>query len=180
MSNPVRCAGFAALGAILFAASSSRAADGFEKVRCDRAVVPALVGARVSNSGPVAAIEARRKAIGLEHKGAEIVADGVDTIYWRICGRDFVVLHVRDVARDAIELPPHSRAAPAFSTTVCEVAGRKLEGVFLGVFASAPGGDAPMSPVRAAWRIDHARGFVPLTSGAACATDGIDPADASR
>lgn len=160
------------------AASPSRAADGFKKVRCDQPIVPALIGARSSGNEPVARIEARRKAIGLKDLGADQIDDGVGTITWQICGRTFVVLDVHDVARDAVELPPHSREAPAFSASSCEVGGKKVEGDFLGVFASAASGDAPMLPVKTAWRIDRKRSkLVLLETPAACATDGIHSMD---
>ena len=66
-----------------------------------------------------------------------------------------------------------SREAPAFSTTSCEVSGKKIQGHFLGVFATRASRTPPMLPVKAVWRIDRQRNkFVPLKA-ATCATDGI-------
>jgi hypothetical protein len=159
----------------------SYAADGFERVRCDQPIIQALVGARSTVSEPVVRIEARRKAIRLENLGADIIEDGVNTTFWRICGRTFVLLDVRDVIRDAIELPAHSPEQPAFSASSCEVAGRKLTGDFLGVFAAAARGGAPLLPVKAAWRIDRKKfKFVPIDANATCATDGLATWDAAR
>lgn len=172
-SSRSRRAGLALFGTLLMPAPSS-AADGFERVRCDRPIVPALVGARTTGPEPVARIEARRTEIALQHLGAEIIVEGVNTIHWRICGRTFVALHVGRVTRDAIELPAHSPEQPPFSASSCEVAGRKLEGDVLGVFATAAHSEAPTRPVKAAWRIDRKRfKFVEIDAPANCATDGI-------
>lgn len=158
-----------------------RAADGFERVRCDQPIVPALVGVRSTASEPVVRIEARRKSIRLEHLGAEIVDDSASTVFWRVCGRPFVVLDARNVWRDAIELPPHSREAPTFSTASCEVGGRKIGGIFLGVFSSRGTDGGSLWPVKAAWRVDLKLGkFVALDAAATCAPDGIYTADQAR
>jgi hypothetical protein len=169
------------LALMLAVSSPSHAADGFEKVRCDQPILPALVGAKSSTVEPVVRTEARRKAIGLRHLGADEVDPGVSTINWEICGREFVVLSVGSVWRDAVELPAHSREAPAFSASACEIGGRKTEGAFLGVFARAAGSGVTALPVKAAWRIDRQKNkFVPLDTAATCATDGIYTADETR
>lgn len=161
------------------------AADGFRKVRCDAPIIPALIGVNSSASEPVVRIEARHKAIGLQHLGAEIVDDGpgmpISTINWRVCGRVVVVLDVRNVWQDAVELPGSSHEAPAFSTASCTVGGRKVEGSVVGVFVERPREGERVLPVRAGWRIDLKAGrFVPLDGPAICATDGIDSPNLSR
>lgn len=154
--------------------SVAEAADGFEKVACDRPIVPALVGAKTGAAGPLVRIEARRSALGLKHLGAEVIEPGINTVNWRLCGRTFVVFDIRDVARDAIELPTPTRETPAFSTASCRANGRLLDGAFVGVFAKAGTEAGPQRPVIAAWRIDPRRGrFVPLQAGTTCMTDGI-------
>ena len=173
-----RCVHVGLVAAASLVSGPLRAADGFERVRCDQPIVPALVGVRSTASEPVVRIEARRKSIRLEHLGAEIVNDNVNTIFWRVCDRPFVVLDVRNVWRDAIELPPHSREAPAFSTASCEVGGRKIGGIFVGVFSSRGTDGGSLWPVKAAWRVDHKLGrFVALDGAATCSPDGIYTAD---
>ena len=155
-------------------ASPSYGVDGFEKVRCDRPIVPALIGARSDPFTSVGRLESRRKAIGLEDFGAEELDKGVGTINWRICDRNFAVLDVHDVWKDAIEFPAESPDQPAFSTQSCETNGQTIAGDFLGVFAKAPSDNAQMVPVKAAWRIDlKTSKFVPLPANATCLSNGI-------
>jgi hypothetical protein len=61
-----------------------------------------------------------------------------------------------------------------FSATSCDVKGKRIDGVSLGVFARSATRDTRMLPVRAVWRIDRERHqFVPLPTPTSCATDGI-------
>lgn len=155
-------------------AFSANGGDGFEKVRCDRPIVPALIGARSDRSTTVGKLKTRRKAIGLLDLGAEELETGVGTINWRICGRNFTVLDVHDVWKDAIEFPAESAVEPAFSTQSCEVSGQKVDGDFLGVFARAPLNKAQMLPVKMAWRVDlKTHRFVQLPADSTCLSDGI-------
>jgi hypothetical protein len=165
-------------GALALSASAAKASDGFERVRCDQPILAALIGAR-SNNEAVVRTEARRKAIGLKDLGADEIDDGINTINWLICGREFVVLDVRDVWTDAIEMPSHSSEAPAFSAATCELRGEKIAGAaFVGVFDASISRGAKTWPIKAAWRIDSKKGkFVPLEKDATCSTEGIFTAD---
>lgn len=169
--------------AVLFTAwsfvSPSIAADGFENVRCDRSIKSALIGTRRSIMEPVVRIEARRKSIGLKQLGADEIANGVNVIDWVICGHTFVLLDVRGVSRDVIEVPTSSRETPAFSASSCDVSGQRMDGVFLGVFATPATREALTLPAKAVWRVDTERNrFVPLPTPASCGTEGIYTPDA--
>ena len=169
-----RSRGSLALLLVVSFTSSPQAADGFEKVRCDRPIVSALSGARPTQNEPVVRIEARRKSLGLKHLGTEAIDDGINAIYWQICGRRFVVLDIHDVQGNAVELPPLSRETPEFSTSSCEVSGQELKGDFLGVFARRPSRGERVLPVKVAWRIDRQRNkFVPVDAATTCAASGI-------
>lgn len=82
---------------------------------------------------------------------------------------------------DAVELPPHSREAPAFSAGLCQVGGRKIAEVFLGVLFLPPSAGARLLPVKVGRRVDpKAAWFVSLDVPATCAADSIDVQDALK
>ena len=115
MDRMSRCL-FVAAAMVLSLATApvKAAADGFEAVRCDKPVPAALMGKHMENER-VVVLEARHKDIGLHDLGADEIDDDLNAISWMICGKEYIVLEDgRDVVRDVLPFPPHSREHPAF------------------------------------------------------------------
>src|SRR5205807_6018572 len=123
----------------LFCGSSVYAGDGFESVRCGSDIAKALIGRKTSNE-PVVAIEARHKDIQLKDLGAEIISDDerLNLIFWRICGEEYAVLEDRDVVKDVLKFPKHSKDSPQFSGS-CQLNGHDLPGFAIGVLKNEEG-----------------------------------------
>jgi hypothetical protein len=141
-----------ALVPLLLSCACAQAKDEFAKLRCGMDIPKALIGRRESDS-PIVKTEAKYKSLGLRHLGADIVADDMNTISWRICGKEFMVLDKRSTVADVIEFPPHSRSSPPFSGA-CQIKGRETKDMIVAVLDDASGkGD--LLPAKAAWRIDE-------------------------
>src|SRR5436305_13832881 len=86
----------------LFYISSVCGADGFESVRCGSDIVKELIGRKGSNE-PAVKIEERHKDLGLKDLGAEIISEdqGLNLIFWQICGDEYATLEQGDVVKDA-------------------------------------------------------------------------------
>ena len=97
----------------LVCGSSISAADGFDSVRCGSHVRKALVGHKMSNE-PVAVLEERHKDLGLKDLGASEISDRLSAISWRICGEEYVLLEDKDIVRDVLKFPKHSKDSPQF------------------------------------------------------------------
>ncbi len=161
--------------AIWFACGQAAAADEFRNVKCGADIPKAIVGQR-SSSDNVIRIEARYRALGLKHLGADEVSDKLSSINYLICGSEFVLLVDRkNIVRDVIAFPAHSRQSPAFSG-ICQAAGRDLPDVFIGVLDGASPGY--MLPVLSAWKIDQ-KGpkFVKAPDGLRCPRSSIFTVD---
>jgi hypothetical protein len=171
-----------ALGTLVLATFSSAetyAADGFDSVRCNAPVPAALIGKHMSNE-PVMATESRHKAIALKDLGASEINDHLNAISWMICGAEYMLLQDgKDIVRDVLPFPTHSRAAPEFLGT-CQVNGKDTPEQITAVLDNTgEHAGKPQLPATHAWRIDegHAK-FVPMaTAGLACPRDGIITAD---
>src|SRR5262249_8637374 len=83
----------------------------FDKVRCGSDIPKALMGQRASNER-VVVIEDRHKALGLKDLGADEISGRLSTVWWRICGAEYVLLE-DDHVRDVLPFPSHSKDAPA-------------------------------------------------------------------
>ena len=159
----------------LVCGSSISAADGFDSVRCGSDVRKALVGHKMSNE-PVAVLEERHKDLGLKDLGASEISDRLSTISWRICGEEYVLLENKDVVRDVLKFPKHSKDSPQFIGS-CESNGQKVPGTAIGVLKNENG--VEMLAASAAWKVDEKQmKFVELqTDGLRCSRDGIITAD---
>ncbi len=162
---------------ILVGCAQALAKDGFENVRCGGDLAKALVGQHGSDE-PVAKIEARHKDLGLKDLGADEISDTLSSISWRICGRNVVVLEDNrtSLIRDALEVPPSSKANPAFNG-ICQVKGKDMATSVIAILRDQPG--AALLPVDVAWKIDEKqKKFVKIpTADLACPRDGIVPSD---
>src|SRR5213079_176634 len=95
-----------ALVLLLFCGSSICNADGFDSVRCGSDVRKALLGRKMSNE-TIVVLEERLKDLG-----AQEISDRLSIISWRICGEEYVLLEDKDVVRDVLKFPKHSKDTP--------------------------------------------------------------------
>ena len=159
----------------LFCGSSVCNADGFDSVRCGSDVRKALIGRKMPNE-KIVAIEERHKDLGLKDLGASEISDRLSVISWRICGEEYVLLEDKDVVRDVLKFPKHSKESPAFIGS-CQLNGHEVPGTAIGVLKNENG--VPILPAMSAWKIDDKQmKFVELkTEGVRCSRDGIITAD---
>jgi len=159
----------------LFCGSSVCDADGFDSVCCGSDVRKALLGRKMSNEA-IAVIEERHKDLALKDLGASEISDRLSVISWRICGEEYVLLEDKDIVRDVLEFPKHSKDAPAFIGS-CQLDGHDLLGTAIGVLRTED--SVEILPAVNAWKIDDKRmKFVELkTEGISCSRDGIITAD---
>ena len=159
----------------LVCGSSVSAADGFDSVHCGSDLRKALIGHKMSNE-PVAVLEERHKDLGLKDLGASEISDRLSAISWRICDEEYVLLEDKNVVRDVLKFPKHSKDSPQFVGS-CESNGQKVPGTAIGVLKNENG--VEMLSALAAWKIDEKQNkFVELqTEGLRCSRDGIITAD---
>ena len=160
-----------AFALLLLTAGAAHASDGFEAVRCGGDVRAALLGRHMSDE-PVVQIEKRHVALGLKDLGGDEISDELNSVSWRICAKEYVVVSdAKGVVRDVLAFPAHSKAAPEFSATECRANGKTVSGAIVGVM------DAKRN-VTAAWKIDTKTGrFSPLPAGLICRSPSIVTAD---
>ena len=164
--------------AFLFCGSAAFAADGFGSVRCGSDIPKALIGRTMSNE-PVAVIEARHKDLGLRDLGGSEISDRLFLASWQICGNEYALLEARDVVRDVLKFPRHSKDSPEFLGS-CRRNGNEAPDTIIAVLRNE-GGTESLSAT-AAWKIDQkgAR-FVELgTEGLRCPRDGVITVDGGR
>jgi hypothetical protein len=151
----------------------ARAQDAFAAVKCGSDVPRLLIGKK-SPSGPVAATELKHRDIGLKDEGASEISDTLTYTSWRICGHEYaVVLDRRNIMRDVIPFPAHSRQTPGFFGS-CKRAGKPVPEVVLAVLSnpsSLPAnrhyafGDSATLRATTAWKVDERRSrFVVLST----------------
>jgi len=159
----------------LFFMTSSYGADGFDSVRCGSDVRKALVGRKMSNE-KIVVLEERHKDLGLKDVGASEISDRLNVISWRICGEEYVLLEDKDVVRDVLKFPKHSKDSPAFIGS-CQLNGHDVPGTAIGVLKNENG--VEILPAVSAWKIDDKQmKFVELKiEGLYCSRDGIITAD---
>jgi hypothetical protein len=150
-------------------------ADGFDSVRCGSNVREALVGQKMSNER-IGVLEERHKNLGLKDLGASEISDRLSVISWRICGEEYALLEDKNVVRDVLKFPKHSKESPAFIGS-CQSNGHDVPGTAIGVLENEEG--VKLLPVVNAWKIDEKqKKFVELKSdGLSCSRDGIITAD---
>lgn len=139
------------LASLGFACATPALADEFRNVKCGADIPRALIGQRSANER-IVVIEGRNRKLGLKHLGADETSDRLSSVNWLICGSEYITLVDRKgLVRDAIPFPPHSRKAPAFSA-YCELNGKKLPDLFVGVLNAEVKGD--QLPALHLWKID--------------------------
>ena len=134
----------------------------------------------------VSTLEAQHRDLLLKDLAAEIT-DLIDAISWSICGKEYMLLEdQRDIVRDILPFPPHSKRSPAF-TGNCEVNGRAQAEIIVAVLDSRAGykqdydrSDKAVLPAAQAWKIDtKSVKFikVDVQTGMRCPRTGVDTAD---
>jgi hypothetical protein len=124
----------------------------------------------------IVAIEERHKDLGLKDLGAQEISERLFLITWRICGDEYVLLENKDVVRDVLKFPKHSKDSPQFIGS-CQSNGQNVPGTAIGVLKNEHGVET--LPAVTAWKIDDKQmKFVELqTEGLRCSRDGIITAD---
>ena len=119
---------------------------------------------------------------------ADEISDNLDSISWRVCGKEYMVLEdKRGVARDVLPAPAHSFTPPDFTAMGCKRTGKDVPGIFVGILDNPAGdrskpndpSDESLLPVLTVWRIDevHAKFVSAPAAGLACPRNGIFTAD---
>jgi hypothetical protein len=159
----------------LFCGSNICDADGFDSVQCGSDVRKALLGRTMSNE-KIVVLEERHKDLGLKDLGGSEISDRLFLISWRICGEEYVLLEDKDVVRDVLKFPKHSKESPQFIGS-CQLNGHDVPGSAIGVLKNEHG--VEMLPAVIAWKIDDKQmKFVKLQiEGLRCSRDGISTAD---
>jgi len=156
---------------VILGCSHAYARDGFEKVSCSGDIAKALIGP--TSNETVMAIEGRHKDLGLKDQGATDYGK-FSSITWSICGKDYMVLEEnrKNIVHDAIELPPHSAATPAFEGT-CKLNGKDVKENFVGTLREEAGKDELQAVT--AWKVlEKPIKFVKMsTDGLVCSRNGI-------
>ena len=160
---------------LLFCGRSVCDADGFDLVRCGSDVRKALIGRKMSNE-KIVVLEERHKDLGLKDLRASEISDQVSVISWRICGEEYVLLEDKEIVRDVLKFPKHSKDSPEFIGS-CQLNGRDLPGTAIGVLKNEDG--VKILPAVSAWKIDEKQmKFTELkTAELRCSRDGIITAD---
>ena len=112
---------------LLLCGSSICDGDGFDSVRCGSDVGKALVGRAMPNE-KVAVLEERHKDLGLKDLGGTEISDRLFLISWQICGEEYALLEDKDVVKDVLKFPKHSKDSPQFEGS-CQLNGHDVEGV---------------------------------------------------
>lgn len=173
------------LAGLLVFCGAAQAHDEFDAVRCGGDIPKALIG-RVMTDETVVATEARHKDIALSDEGADIINDRLQMVSWRICGGEFnFLVDGKNVIRDVLAFPAHSRATPEFSGT-CRVGGKDMTDSVYAVLDNRKGfdrnpehhyspSDNTMLPALAAWRVDekHAKFVAVPVQGMTCPRSGL-------
>lgn len=171
------------LAAVYFATGQFAIADEFQNLKCGADIAKAMIGKRSSN-GRVVELEKKYRALGLKDLGADEISDGLSSVNWLICGAEYVeLIDRREIVRDVLPFPPHSKTAPAFSG-ICQAKGRDLPDIILAVLDGSTAADPATDslPVKTAWKIDQrAAKFIPISGeGILCPRSGIITADGGR
>ena len=159
----------------LFCGSNICDADGFDSVQCGSDVPKALLGRTMSNE-KIVVLQERHKNLGLKDLGGSEISDRLFLISWRICGEEYALLEDKDVVRDVLKFPKHSKESPQFIGS-CQLNGHDVPGSAIGVLKNEDG--VEILPAVIAWKIDDKQmKFVKLQrEGLRCSRDGIITAD---
>jgi hypothetical protein len=124
----------------------------------------------------IVVLEERHKDLGLKDLWGEEISDRLFLISWRICGEEYILLEEKDVVRDVLKFPKHSKDSPQFIGS-CQLNGHDLRGTAIGVLKNKHG--VEILPAVAAWKIDDKQmKFIQLqTERLRCSRDGTTTAD---
>ena len=166
------------LAVLLFCGRAICAAGGFDSVRCGSNVGKALLGRTMPNE-KVVAVEQRHKDLGLKDLGGTEISDRLFLISWQICGEEYALLEDKDVVKDVLKFPKHSKDSPQFIGS-CQLNGHHVPGTAIGVLKIEAG--AEMLSAVVAWEIDDKQAkFITLqTEGLRCSREGIITGDGVR
>jgi hypothetical protein len=138
--------------AIGLACGQAAVADEFQGLQCGADIAKAMIGKRTVNA-PIVEIEKKYRAIGLKNLGGDEISGNLSSVSSMICGAEYIELIDRKgFVRDALAFPPHSKAQPAFSG-FCQVNGKDLTDVIVGVLDGSVAGD--LLPIKTGWKIDQ-------------------------
>lgn len=167
--------GIASAIALLACGNAHCASDAFSAVRCESDISKALVGQTMSGER-VVVIEGKHKDLGLKDLGGSEISEHLFLSSWQICGDEYQLLEERDVVRDVLKFPRHSKQSPGFIGS-CQSNGKEVPGVVIAVLKNEKGTEALAAT--AAWKIDQAgKKFVELPAeGLRCPRDGVITAD---
>jgi hypothetical protein len=163
------------LVALLACSSSVFGADGFDSIQCGSDIAKGVLDRKMSNEKTMV-LEERHKDLGLKDLGGQEISDRLFLTSWLICGDEYILLKNKDVVRDVLKFPKHSKESPEFMGS-CQLNGQDLPGTTIGVLKNEP--SVQMLSAVAAWKIDDKQiKFVELqTDGLRCSRDGIITAD---
>jgi hypothetical protein len=152
--------------------------DGFIGIKCGSDIPKALIGKRMSNE-TVVVLEKRHADLGLKDLGADEISDRLNSISWLICGSEFMFLEDRDIVRDVLKVPPHSKTSPEFLGMMCEINGKESKDIVVAILDDEKEPGANMLPAKVAWKIDQKKvKFVPIpVEGLRCPRNGIFTTD---
>ena len=135
------------------------ASDGFDKVKCGADIPKALIGQFMPDER-VVVLERKHKNLGLKDLGADIISENLNTIYWMICGKRFVVLDDGGFVRDVMQLSSIADDASEY-TGKCTSNNKELPEIVFAILEN--------KTVKSAWEINRKKGFVKLpTNGLQC------------
>jgi hypothetical protein len=168
--------GFLVLATTAFAGATD---DGFNGIQCGSDITKGLIGKHMPNER-VVVLEKRHADIGLKDLGADEISNRLTTISWLICGSEYMVLEEKDVVKDVIKIPAHSKTSPLFSG-FCQMNGKENKDVVVAILDNEKEttADAKTLPAKVAWKIDEKKKkFVSLpVEGLQCPRSGIITAD---
>ena len=150
--------------AALVAGTGAQAADEFSGVHCGMDVRAAMIGKKISDE-PVVQSEKRHADLGLKDMGGDELNDGLSSVAWKICGKEyFTVVASGGTIRDVLELPQHTHAAPHFTSLGCKINGKADPDLVVGVYDNTkvfkPESDSDLLPATSAWKVDQKTGKI--------------------
>jgi hypothetical protein len=147
------------IGVLFLSGKACYASDGFDKVKCGADIPKALIGQLMPNES-VVVLERKHKALGLKDLGADIISEKLNTIYWMICGKRFIVLQDGNFVRDVMQISTIPDDASEY-TGKCKSNDTELPEIVFAILEN--------KIVKSAWEINRKKGFVKLpTNGLQC------------
>ena len=149
---------------LILVCANAWARDPFEGIKCGADIPKSLVG-RYDATGPVSALEARHKDLGLKNLGGTEISDRLFLASWQVCGSEYELLvnTKSGLIRDVIPFPQHSKSSPQF-VGKCQANGKEIPASIVAVLDNSAGSDAKdeklantMLKATGAWKIDESK-----------------------